>query len=369
MSTYPPTVCGLATFTQALVAQVRARGHRAGVVSVVDEPVPGQGRREVVAQLVNGSAAARLRAAAALAAFDVVCLQHEYGIYGGEWGEEVCALLDALPMPVITVLHTVLAEPLPRQRAIIEHVCAASARVVVMSGAALGRLRNAYAVDVSGATVIPHGAHENRRGQPPLSQAPPTILTWGLLGPGKGIEWGIDALACLDDVDPPPRYVVAGRTHPKVLEREGEAYRTQLQARANVLGVGERVEFIDGFLARESLLALIRRADVVLLPYDSRDQVTSGVLVEAVASGRPIVATAFPHAVEMLGDGTGLVVPHEKPAAIAAALRRLCTEPGAAATLARRTAEVALGLAWPTVAGRYVALARRVLSERGASVA
>lgn len=179
------------------------------------------------------------------------------------------------------------------------------------------------------------------------------ILTWGLLGPGKGIEFAIDALAELRDLDPAPRYLVVGQTHPRVAAREGEAYRDSLRARALSRGVEDLVEFDDGYVDKESVLASIREADVVLLPYESRDQVVSGVLVEAIASGKPVVATPFPHAVELLSVGSGILVPHDDPSSIARALRALLTDPrraDAAAAVARRQAEPLL---WENVGKKY----------------
>nr|WP_307874180.1 glycosyltransferase [Frankia sp. AgB1.8] len=191
----------------------------------------------------------------------------------------------------------------------------------------------------------------------------PTVLTWGLIGPGKGIEWGIEALAALTDLDRPPRYVVAGETHPKVLAREGEAYRDGLVALAHRLGVAGSVRFDGRYRDARSLAELVRAADVVLLPYDSRDQVTSGVLIEAVAAHKPIVATRFPHAVELLGGGTGLLVPHEDPAAIAAALRAIVTDDALQHSLTDAVAARAPELLWPAVARRYRRLAAELVAR------
>ena len=187
----------------------------------------------------------------------------------------------------------------------------------------------------------------------------PHLLTWGLLGPGKGIEWALRALALLRFA-PAPAYTVAGRTHPKVLEQFGDAYRNSLQALAGTLGVTEAVTWRDEYLDQADLSRLIRSADVVVLPYDSTEQVTSGVLIEAVGAGVPVVATEFPHAVELLADGPGLLVPHQDPDAMAAAIRHLLAEPG----LAGRLAGIAGGptLRWPAVAARYQALAGRLLT-------
>jgi glycosyltransferase involved in cell wall biosynthesis len=157
---------------------------------------------------------------------------------------------------------------------------------------------------------------------------------------------------------------VAGQTHPKVLAHEGETYRRNLRNRAAAFGVADLVEFDPTYLEVDALAELIGRADVVLLPYDSSDQVTSGVLVEALAARKPVVATEFPHAVELLADGAGLVVPHRDPAAITAALRRVLTEPGLASGMSDRSASLAPALSWSAVASRYRDLAEHLLAAR-----
>jgi polysaccharide biosynthesis protein PslF len=190
-----------------------------------------------------------------------------------------------------------------------------------------------------------------------------TILSWALLGPDKGIELGIQALALLGAMEPLPRYAVVGQTHPHVLAAEGERYRQSLQATAASLGVRSRVEFDNAYDDMPSLLRRVRDADVVFLPYRSREQVVSGVLVEALAAGRPLVSTGFPHAVELLSEGSGILVLHNDPAAIAAALHLLLTHPALAArarAVARRQAQ---SFSWETVGRQYVDLAVEVLSR------
>jgi glycosyltransferase involved in cell wall biosynthesis len=157
-----------------------------------------------------------------------------------------------------------------------------------------------------------------------------------------------------------PRYLVAGRTHPKIVQRDGETYRDSLVQRARSAGLADVVELDDRYLDAGALGGLVQRADVVLLPYDSREQVTSGVLIEAVAAGRPVVSTAFPHAIELLGDGTGLVVPQRDPSALEAALRRVLSEPGLAEGMAERAARKSPELLWPAVADRYRKIAMRL---------
>jgi glycosyltransferase involved in cell wall biosynthesis len=193
-------------------------------------------------------------------------------------------------------------------------------------------------------------------------------LTWGLLGPGKGIERVIEAMGSLGDLPGKPRYLVAGRTHPKVLEADGEAYRDARMEQARRNGVEDSVCFDTGYRNVSMLTDLIQSAAVVVLPYDSTDQVTSGVLVDAIASGRPVVATAFPHAVELLSSGAGIVVGHDDPDALASALRRVLTQPRLAGDMAAEARRLAPEMAWPVVASAYLNLAHRVFTQRRARV-
>jgi glycosyltransferase involved in cell wall biosynthesis len=306
-------------------------------------------------------------AVSALNDFDVAIVQHEYGIYPGSDGRDVLPLLRSLTVPSIVVLHTVLSDPTAGQKAVLEQVVAAAGAVVTMTCTARDRLLAGYAVDPTKVKVIPHGA-ANHVGVATGARQRPHLLTWGLLGPGKGIEWALRALARLQDLDPTPTYTVAGKTHPRVLERHGEAYRAGLHRLGAQLGVAPAVHYDPVYRDDDSLSRLIRSADVVVLPYDSREQVTSGVLIEAVAAGIPVVATRFPHAVELLAGGPGLLVPHQDPSALAAAIRRVLTEPGLAAKLADRTRARTPTLLWPAVAARYDALAERLLGVRQPAV-
>ncbi|GAA4456084.1 glycosyltransferase [Phytohabitans houttuyneae] len=375
LSTHPPTRCGLATFNSALAAHLVPGGASGGVVRVTtggDDDGRAE-RTRVRGPGVVHTWSARSRtgwwaAAAALNRFDVAIVQHEYGIYSGPDGADVLPLLRELNVPSIVVLHTVLAHPTARQKALLEQIVAVADAVVTMTGTARDRLLIGYAVDGAKVTVIPHGTADHASA-PTETRHRPHLLTWGLLGPGKGIEWALRAVARLRDLQPSPSYSVAGRTHPKVLEHQGEAYRESLHRLGAMLGISNAVDYQPVYLDETALGRLIRSADVVVLPYDSHEQVTSGVLIEAVAAGVPVVATHFPHAVELLTDGPGLLVPHRDPAALSAAIRRVLTEPGLAASLTNRTYSLAPTLLWPAVAARYEALAERVLAARPPAVA
>ena len=364
VSTYPPTQCGLATFAAALRgALLHDTGDEGRVVRLVDAPEPGDGG-EVVAQLVAGDAASLRRAAEHLNQCDVAIVQHEYGVYGGADGSEVLELLDQVMVPSVVILHTVLADPTPHQRRVLEAVTAKADAVVTMTVTARDRLAAGYAVDPRKVTIIAHGAPARPAAMagPAAGTGPFTVLTWGLLGPGKGVEWGIAAMALLRDLAPMPRYVIAGQTHPKVALHEGEAYRDRLRGQVRQAGLGPWVSFDGQYRNAAALASLVRSADVVLLPYDSTEQVTSGVLIEAVAAGKPVVATQFPHARELLAGGAGLLVPHRDPAAIAAALRSVVTRGDVLSRMAAAAAATAPRLLWPAVADQYRELAGRLIS-------
>jgi polysaccharide biosynthesis protein PslF len=374
LSTYPPTQCGLATFSAALFAHLRGPGDHVSVVRVLDQPGPEgsvpRAAAEVVHDLVNGSARSAAAAVDVINCFDVAIVQHEYGIYGGPDGQDLVPLLYALRVPIIVVLHTVLARPTTRQRTILEDVIGAASAVVTMTQTARSRLLDIYGTTPAKVFVIPHGAADNRvAAAPRRANHPPMALTWGLLGPGKGIEHAIDAIALLRDRGLRVGYTVAGQTHPRVLARDGEAYRRSLQARANAHGVADLVRFDARFLPAGALADLIGAADVVVLPYDSLEQVTSGVLIEAVTAGKPVISTTFPHAIEMLSGGAGLLVERQDPAAAASALHRVLKEPGLSARMSRHAADLAPRLLWPAVARSYRELAAVTDRPRAGAIA
>ena len=359
VGTYAPTQCGIASFTQSMLTHLRQAGAHVGVVRIVADGEPmlplRDARNRVPVDVVHEwtSVTGPSAAARAINAHDVAIVQHEFGIFPGDDGVEVLALVDDVRIPVITVLHTVVADPTPRQKFILESLCARSDAVVTMTHAAHDRLIAHYDVDVARLRTIPHGAVDNRSPESRIGVRP-TLLTWGLLGPGKGIEWGIRALAELGDLVPRPRYSVVGQTHPKVMDRDGPTYQNDMAALALRLGVGADVTFDHRYLDGSALRQLVRAADVILLPYDSTEQVTSGVLIEAVAAGKPVVATRFPHATELLATGAGITVPQGDAHAMAGAVRRILTEPGLARRMSAESSRLAPSLLWPHVASRYL---------------
>ena len=322
----------------------------------------------VAGELVNGSPRSVMMSSDVLNQFDVAVVQHEYGLYGGTDGDEVLEILGGLEVPSIVIAHTILASPTPHQRSVLNEVAALADQVVVMTEAARARLCAGFDVDASKVRTIAHGAATPKTRVVPGRGGRPVILTWGLIGPGKGIERAIEAMRTLHDLPTRPRYLVAGRTHPKVLATHGESYRRARIEQAERHGISSSVDFDSDYRDVASLTALIQSSKVVVLPYDSKDQVTSGVLVDAIAAGRPVVATAFPHAVELLSSGAGLVVDHDDPDAMALALRRVLTRPELAANMAAEASRLAPSLGWSVIASQYLQLADHLLAERLALV-
>jgi polysaccharide biosynthesis protein PslF len=373
VSTYQPTVCGIASYTKSLASAVSEHSGfapRVGVVSLTDRPTALPERPVVFTHRV-GDATSLQTATRWLDSFDVVSIQHEFGIFGGPDGEEVLDLVSELTAPTVVTFHTVLSRPSPNQRRIVEGLSDMAERIVVMSRTAARRLSQSYRVDPDMIDVIPHGADSRFAGPSLAIETRPLVLTWGLIGPGKGLETAIEAFAALGHLNPLPRYLIAGATHPNVRKSSGESYRQGLVSLVEELGAGDIVEFEDRFYDRQTLARLVRSADLVVLPYSSREQVTSGVLVEALAASKPVIATAFPHAVELLSGGAGVLVPHDDPSALSQALHRVLADPDLMEamsdharalagewywpTVGQRFGEVALSVATPTVEARHVA--------------
>lgn len=365
VSTYPPTVCGLASYTASLMDAVAGdRGSRSGlgVVGFHDATVPFLEPPSVLRHRIGDVASLR-RVTSRLNSYDTVSIQHEFGIFGGSDGEEVIDLVRGLTAPTAVTFHTVLDKPSPRQRVIVDALVAHANRVVVLSTTAARRLAHRYGVDPRRIETIPHGADARFAGPSLATGDRALALTWGLIGPGKGLEAAIEAFATLTDIDPMPRYLIAGATHPNVRHTDGETYRQGLVALARRLGLSGLVEFDDRYLDREGLARLVRSADVVVLPYQSREQVTSGVLVEAIAASKPVIATRFPHAVELLEGGAGITVAHGDTAGMSAALRLLLTDRSVRTGMEANARRLADGWFWPAIGRRYGRLMTEMADE------
>lgn len=356
VTTYPPTRCGIGRFSHSLVSAWRrtAPNARVGVARIAAATDTATAGQDVELIFDPSSPVARRSAARRLSQSEAVILQHEYGIYGPDDGIAVIDLVQRIEAPVVSVIHTVLPAPTPRQREIIERLGRAGT-LVLLSKVARDQLLQNHDVDPSGVAVIPHGSSWVARGWVPRPRRR-KLITWGLLGPGKGVERALHALARLR-LDPPVTYDVVGQTHPNVLARYGQEYRSSLESLSRDLGLQDRVRFVDRYVVDDELEMMVSDADLVIVPYDNHEQVSSGVLTDAVAIGKPVVATAFPHARELVGAGSGRMVSHE-PGAIAAAIEELLTDDDSYARAAARAAELSPTLSWNGVAAAYLELIR-----------
>lgn len=361
VTTYPPTQCGISKFSRSLVKSLASAGSRIDVeiVRLIDDRSVASTADDSVLE-INPDLPMGIRAAARrLNDCDVVVLQHEYGIYGENDGESVLDLIRMVHRPMIAVLHTVLAEPSTTQRRIIDTL-AAKCRIVTISESAREILTKRYSIESGDVTTIPHGSGWSPH--PPNRAPRRELITWGLLGPGKGLERAIGALPDLRNLDPRPRYRIVGRTHPAVVRRNGVSYRKGLEDLVVALGVEDMVEFVDSYLHEQELEELVAAADIVLIPYDNNNQISSGVLIEAVSAGRPVVATRFPHAVEMLSDGAGITVAHDSHE-IAEAVRALLSDPELYLACASAASAKSPDLSWERCGREYNRLAHGVLAE------
>ena len=301
------------------------------------------------------------------AGVDVVLVQHEFGIFGGEAGSHVVEFVGALTMPYAVTLHTVLPRFTAEQTAVVHRLCGGAAVVTVFTESARRLLIEQELAAGSRVRVVPHGApaelyadvdHVEARTLLGLPTSGHVMSTFGLLSPGKGIETAIHAMQLLRSEHPDLHYVVAGRTHPEVARRDGERYRHCLEALADDLGVGDRVVFLDRFLDLDELAALLGVSDVVCTPYRGEEQSVSGVLTFALASGCPIVSTPYRYARDVLADGAGVIVDFDDDEGIADAVHWLLEpEAGRAARDAAR--RVAARMPWPIVGASL----RDVLAE------
>lgn len=366
LSTFPPQLCGIATFGAALTRALVAAGVRVEVMQLCapadrsDDPV-------VVGVLDATDARSVIDACEELSTNDVVVIQHEFGIYGGADGEQVLDIMALLTKPTMVVVHTVVVRPTPHQLSVLYRVCEMADEIVTMTATARDRLVLLYGVNPAKIRVIAHGAtlpptsgaHRPARS---LDCTAPQLLTWGLLGPGKGIEHAIEALSLVSKAIRSPRYTVAGVTHPNVVRRDGQRYRNSLIAQANALGVADRVIFDEQYRAVPELMQFVQSASAVVLPYDSTEQVTSGVLVDAIAAGRPVISTAFPHAVELLGVGAGIVVPQGDVHALADAIQAVVTDEQLRLSMERHARRIAPSLSWSAVAAQYLRACSRLVA-------
>jgi glycosyltransferase involved in cell wall biosynthesis len=371
---YLPRECGIATFTTDLCTSLAAEygEGRLFAIPVNDPDSNYQYPEQVRLELEQEDLSSYERAADFLNfnGNDLVCLQHEYGIYGGRAGSHILTLLRRLKMPLVTTLHTVLREPDGNQRAVLEEVAGLSDRVVVMSQLAAQLLHEVYGVPSDKIDVIPHGVPDMPFMDPNYfkdkfgTEGKFVLLTFGLLSPNKGIENVIRALPAILTHNPNVVYIVSGVTHPHIRRREGERYRESLQALAEQLGVADHLIFNNRFVSTEELIEFVGAADIYVTPYQQEAQIVSGTLAIALGAGKAIISTPYWYAKELLAENRGIIVPFEDPEAIAQAVLALLTNDAERHAMRKRAYLYSRGTTWPKTARAYMASFQRARFER-----
>ena len=360
-----PRQCGIATFTTDLCDAISAvyGAAQLSVVAVNDGQSSYAYPERVRFEIREGDLSSYRAAADFLNASDVdlVCLQHEFGIFGGKSGSHIMDLLKNLQMPVITTLHTVLREPNLDQRAVMHRIAARSERLIVMSQYSSRVLQEVFSVPAEKIDLIPHGIPDLPFEKPDLYKdrfschGKSVLLTFGLLSPNKGFENVIQAMPSILTSHSNAVYMIAGATHPQIRAREGDRYRLELQALAKKHGVERQVLFVNRFVAPEEMAALVGAADIYITPYCHEAQAVSGTLAYALGAGKAIISTPYWHAAEVLDHGRGILVPFESPVAIAKATITLLDDDEARQTMRKRAYLYARPMVWKQVAQSYMA--------------
>ena len=371
---YLPRHCGIATFTTDLCAAISNEYGSARLLALpVNDTEEGYDYPDRVRWSLAQDDLKSYQEAAEFLNFnniDMVCLQHEYGIFGGPAGSHILHLLRGLKMPVVTTLHTVLREPNPNQLMVMEEIAELSDRLIVMSQLSSQFLQEIFKVPGSKIDMVPHGVpdlpfldpnfYKDRFGV----EGKAVLLTFGLLSPNKGIENVIRALPEILSKHKNVVYIVAGATHPHILRREGDKYRASLQALAKEMGVESQVIFHNRFVSPEEMVEFIGAADIYVTPYRHEAQVVSGTLAYALGAGKAIISTPYWHAIELLDDRRGALVPFQNPDAIANKTIELLDTPAIRHAMRKRAYLFAREMVWKRVAQGYMESFARVRSDR-----
>jgi glycosyltransferase involved in cell wall biosynthesis len=347
-----------------------AFGSRSAVIAI-DEP-GGEDRvypDQVVGRLVQNDHDSYRRTAEFINAYpcDVLNIQHEYGLFGGDDGEWVVELIAGVRKPVVTSLHTVLPDPTPQHLRVARAICATSSAIVVLSETGRNVLIERYGVDPDKIRVIHHGVPDVPFRETPEAKSRlgfegrMTISTFGLINRGKGLEFAIDAMGAVVQSHPEALYLILGQTHPVIRRNEGESYRRELEASIKANGLSDNVLLVDKYLDFDELLAYLSATDIYLTPYLNPVQIVSGTLAYAVGLGKAVVSTPYLYAKELLDFGRGFLVPFRDPSAIATTLVALLDDPALRDSTERRAYKYGRRMTWPNVAHSYGTLFTELL--------
>lgn len=363
---YLPRHCGIATFTTDLCDALTLEAPNSNIVALVMDDIP-EGYpypSRVKFQIRDQVQTDYIRAAEFLNArnTDAAIIQHEYGIFGGKHGSYLFHLLENLRIPFITTLHTVLSNPLPEQKTIIQKLAQLSEKLVVMAEKAVNILQKSYEISKDKIALIPHGIHDVPFVDPSFykdrfnAENRKVILTFGLLSPGKGIEYMIDAMPTIVKKHPDAVYLILGKTHPHLIKESGEEYRHFLMKKADENGVSENIIFYNQFFNLPELTQFLTSSDIYVTPYLSREQITSGTLSYALGMGKAVVSTPYWHAEELLSDDRGILVPFKNANALSSAVIELLNDDTKRNRMRKRAYQYCRPMIWKEVARKYLDL-------------
>ncbi len=377
LSTYPPSECGIATFTQDLLQQMSYANstRQSKVIAVSNEPMRYDNK--VVLELNQNDRNSYAQTALKLnnSDIDLLVIEHEFGIYGGEHGDYLLELVDKLQIPFVTTLHTVLPEPNKLQRYIVRTLGFRGERIITMSKNSVDILKNVYGILPSKIDVINHGVpsiHMKSRGSLKAENGLENrtiVSSFGLLGPGKGLEYGIAAIALVAKQHKDVLYFILGQTHPSIKKESGERYRNTLEEMIKELRIQDNVRFVNKYLTKSEIISYINLSDIYLTPYLNKAQAVSGTLAYAVGYGRVVVSTPYSYATEMLSDGRGLLAKFKDPQSIAHCITYVLDNPNKKKIMEQRTRKLGVTMTWENVGAEYRRLFDDVVARCGRFIA
>lgn len=368
LSTYPPRECGIATFTQDLVKELKREKLLTPEIFAVSDKNYNYGG-DVVAELPqqNRKSYAEMAKSINRSGIQVLMVEHEYGIYGGDCGEYLLDLLDRVGKPVVATLHTVLPSPGEKQKQVLQALCKRSRKVVTMASNTREILHRVYGVPYEKVEVIHHGvpefdlpSREELKKEAHL-EGRTVVSTFGLISPGKGLEYGIEAVAKAVEKHPDILYFILGQTHPTVKKQFGEAYRNSLEKLVDDRNLRQNVRFVNKYLTKEELVRYLKLSDLYMTPYLGKDQAVSGTLAYAVGCGRVVVSTPYLYAQEMLADGRGMLAKFRDANSLGACIGYLIEHPEEKAAMERKTLQLGREMTWKRVAEKYTAVLSGVI--------
>ena len=371
IGTYPPKQCGIATFSKDLYKSLLLQDNNVKIMAVFDSDFKYRYDNEVVFKIRQDKKRDYIKAAHTInntANIDIVIIQHEYGIYGGQDGDLIIEFIKMLNKPYIVVTHTVLPNPTRNQKLVLSKLCSGASRVVCMTKRSKNLLNELYGILPSSVQVISHGVPDfKKQPQAELKEkygltGKTIISTFGLIGPGKGIELGIKALAAIIEEFPLAHYLILGKTHPMLQKYEGEKYRDMLENLVSSLQIENNVHFINKFLSDAELGEYLYLTDVYLSPYPNKDQAVSGTLAFAVGCGRAIVSTPYSYAAEVLADGQGLLAAEAEPELLAELIKQILSNPELKSSLMKKAHELGETWNWPNIGKSYTNLINNILT-------